>query len=71
MASARSEVLDDTLEFGALATTRIGCHGRAARIERLILKVLVGGAEWKIRGDRLRISVTVGRFEHLLNYRAA
>lgn len=64
-------VLDDTLEFGALATTRIGCHGRAARIERLILKVLVGGADWRIRGDRLRIFVTGGRFEHRLNYRAA
>lgn len=64
------EVLADTLEFGALATTLIGCHGRTARIERLILKVLVGGAEWKVTGDRLRISVTIGRFDHRLNYRA-
>ncbi len=64
------EVLDDTLEFGALATTRIGCQGRTARIERLILKVLVAGAAWRIAGERLRISVAIGRFDYRLNYRA-
>ncbi|UUZ58077.1 META domain-containing protein [Nocardioides sp. B-3] len=64
-------VLEETPELGPLATTLIGCERRAAKIEKLILKVLVDGAKWRIKDDRLRISIIIGNYDYRLQYRAA
>lgn len=50
-------VLDEQLELGPLALTRMACSGPAGEVERGVLQVLDAPAvEWRIDGTQLRLT---------------
>jgi heat shock protein HslJ len=50
-------VLDDQLELGPLALTKMACMGAAGEVERGVLQVLDGSVlEWSISGTQLRLA---------------
>ncbi|WP_338698165.1 META domain-containing protein [Streptomyces sp. Q6] len=53
---AKATVEDGHLTFGPLVTTKMGCFGAAADIEKTMRKVLEGTARYDIQGDALTLT---------------
>ena len=65
--SAQVTVLEDRLELGPLALTRMACTGAADEVERGVVRVLDGSeVDWTISGTQLRLT----RGDHALIYDA-
>jgi heat shock protein HslJ len=61
----RATVAGDTITFGRLGTTVMGCLGAAGEVERGVTRVLQGKStvSWSITGDELRLRTRDGRHE--------
>lgn len=57
-----ADIDDDVLAFGEISLTMVGCVGKAARVERRMLRVLrEGESAWSLRDDVLRLERGVVR----------
>jgi heat shock protein HslJ len=61
-----AQVDADTITFGQSASTRMGCRGEPAELERRVTATLAGTAAWSIRAERLTL---IGADGHVLTYR--
>ncbi|HEX5860428.1 MAG TPA: META domain-containing protein, partial [Nocardioides sp.] len=61
--SGRATVSGDTITFGRLASSVMGCVGPAGEIERSVMRVLQGTVGWSISGEELRLVTSDGRHE--------
>ncbi|MEV5607222.1 META domain-containing protein [Streptomyces sp. NPDC052225] len=57
---AKATVKDGHITFGRLVTTKMGCFGAAADIERTMRNVLDGKASYAIQGDSLTLKTPDG-----------
>jgi len=59
----RADIADDTINFGELAQTVVGCNGAQGEVERGVTRVLQGKStvSWSISGDQLRLVTRDGR----------
>ena len=60
-----ADISGDTINFGELAQTAVGCHGAQGEVERGVTRVLQGKntVSWSISGDQLRLATRDGRHE--------
>ncbi|MZD07258.1 META domain-containing protein [Streptomyces sp. SID5785] len=58
---AKATVRDDRITFGPLTSTRMGCFGPAAEVEKTLRAVLTGEARYTIRGDSLTLEPSDGK----------
>jgi heat shock protein HslJ len=61
--SGRATASGDTITFGRLASSLMGCVGVAGEVERAVMQVLEGTASWSISGEELRLVTRDGRHE--------
>ncbi|HEX5862407.1 MAG TPA: META domain-containing protein [Nocardioides sp.] len=61
--SGRATVSGDTISFGRLASSVMGCEGTAGEAERSVMRVLQGTVSWSISGEELRLVTSDGRHE--------
>ena len=61
----RATVSGDTITFGQLDSTVMGCVGAAGEVERSVMRVLQGRStvSWSISGEELRLVAGDGRHE--------
>ncbi|MEV1025499.1 META domain-containing protein [Streptomyces sp. NPDC050264] len=58
--SAKATVKDGRITFGPLVSTKMGCVGEAAELEKTMKSVLDGKASYEIQGDGLTLTAADG-----------
>ncbi|MFI7005616.1 META domain-containing protein [Streptomyces sp. NPDC050145] len=59
--STKATVEGDRISFGRLITTRMGCFGPAADLEKAMTSALDGEVHYVIKGDRLTLTTKDGK----------